>query len=189
MSNAPSVPIPFALAEVVWHAGYGQHSEWSTCPECCGSKTITLTQGNGDQVSLDCACCSRGFNPPTGTIERRVSNRRPVPFICAWVEVRGEEIRYMENTTGSGTIVDSKDLFRDQNACQQRCDELNKLFEEEQERLILATISHKRKDMAWSAHYWGRKVKDLERELELAKKRLGLIKSSVGGRKREEFGT
>ena len=176
-----TIAIPFAIGETVWHCGYGSRVEWETCPECAGTKILTLVRGNGERVTLACAACSHGFEPPLGLVSRRIFERAPTPFLCAWVEVRGSEVRYMETTTGSGSIVDAEDLFHDADECAARCAEINAQHAREEAQRMTANLESKRRDMAWSVFYWGRKVKGLERDLALAKARLDVCRERKGG--------
>jgi len=173
-----SIPIPFAIGETVWFPGYGSREEWETCPDCAGSKVVTLIQGNGSRVDLACASCALGYEPPRGVIARRVSDRRPVPFTCGRVSLDGAKVRYSESPPDATAYasVDAEDLFRDHTACLARCAELNEQYAAEEERRLLANLQHNRRDMAWSARYWGRKVRELERDLALAKARLATSK-------------
>jgi len=88
-----SIEIPFAIGQQVWHVGSGYRQEWIECPECAGTKAITMIQGNGVQVSLACAACSAGYEPPRGVIQRTYYEHRPVQVMLRRVEVRGNEIQ------------------------------------------------------------------------------------------------
>jgi len=90
---ASSIPIPFALGQPLWWVGNGYQEEWVVCPECCGTKVITMVQGNGTAVSLNCAACAVGFMPPTGRVKRVFYRHEPTPFVPRRVEIYGQEIR------------------------------------------------------------------------------------------------
>ena len=171
-----TIPIPFAIGETVWHAGYGSTETFDECPECAGTKTLTLIQGNGERVSLACACCSSGYDPSRGYVKRSVSARTPHPVTLGSISLRGAEITYFEGEYPSGTCLNPQDLFRDQAECQKRCDALNPDADAQEHNRLIANMMDKRGKMAWSVHYWGRKVKDLERNLKAARARLGLCK-------------
>jgi uncharacterized protein YbaR (Trm112 family) len=173
-----SIQIPFDIGEQVWWVGRGHHEEWITCPECNGDKALTLIQGNGEKVSINCACCSLGYEPPTGTIKRNYYHFEPQEFICRTADLSFDDFRYTNNYGDNVNVKDS--LFKTKEECQKRCEELNAEKEKDEERRLLVNTESKRRDMAWSVHYWGRKVGDLKKELEFAQKRLSACKQKKG---------
>jgi len=170
-----SIEIPFNIGEQIWWVGNGYREEWITCPECAGTKVLTLIQGNGEKVSLDCACCSLGYEPPTGTIKRTFYQYEPTPFICQTVEMGfGGDFRYTDVIGQSHEVKGN--LFRTKEECQEQCDKLNLEKEKDEERRLLNNTQSKRRDMAWSVHYWGQMVSKLKKELEAAQARLNVCK-------------
>ena len=185
-NNMPSVPIPFAVGEEVWWVGSGYRKETVICPECCGTKAITMILGNGETVSLDCAMCGPGYNRPTGTIDRTDYRHVPQRIAPTTVRVDGEEITYHTPAPGGGYyVMYIHDMFTDEQECQVRCDELNQKKAMEEERRIISTRNSKRKDMAFSVTYWRGQVKRLEDELHQAKARLSVSKQKEKGDEQE----
>lgn len=176
-----SIPIPFAIGETVWLADNTPYIVTVTCPECAGTKAITLIKGNGEQLSLDCQICedrANGYYNPTGYVRETVHDFKPKKFTCRSVNVRGSEISYSEDEPGAvcrGSVNASK-LYRDYDKCLVHCQELKAERRTADERMLLANISSKRKSLAYSATYWSREVKKLERELEAARARLSVCK-------------
>ena len=186
MTLEASIPIPFALGEPLWHTGYGHREEWIECPECAGSRALTLIQGNGKEVSIACACCSRGFEDPSGTVKRTHYERTPTRFTPRRVSVSGDEIRYSESEPDATAfnMVYATDLYVDRDECANRCEEDNAKHEKAQDELLLRNLVSKRREMAWSVHYWGRQVKTLERDLGRARERLSASKARKKGEER-----
>lgn len=168
--------IPFDISETVWWTGYGYREEWIVCPECNGQKALTLIQGNGDTVSIACANCSQGCEPPLGRIKRAFYHFEPQRFICEKVEMHGYEFWYHDGERN----VSSENLFKTREECEKRCIELNVKKEKEEESKILTNITRNRAKIAWSVHYWGRTVSKLTKELDFAKKRLSECKERKG---------
>ncbi len=173
-----SFPIPFALGETLWWTGYGGHEETITCPECVGTKAVTLTLGNGETYSLACACCGTGWENPRGYLKRNVREYKPTPFIARRVDISSGNIRYRQEDPSATCYrpVDVEDLFRDREACEARCAEKMVGFLSQEEIDIKNRRSRSRKDLTWSVHYWSRMAKDLERELESVRNRLNVCK-------------
>lgn len=176
MSGA--IEIPFAIGETVWSIGSGHREETVVCPECAGTKAITMIQGSGERFSLGCARCGPVYEDPRGYITRTIYEHRPERFVCARVSVDGAEVRYSEAPSSATcyTSRDSADLFRDQAECQARCDVLNAEKAAADREREIANIASKRKDLAWSVHYWQGQIRRLEKQLEAARAALAVCK-------------
>lgn len=173
-----TISIPFAIGQPLWWIGSGYQEEWITCPECAGTRVITMIQGNGEQFAIECAACSLGWEPARGAVKRTFYQHKPTPFIPKRVDISGGEIHYSEaSPDASGySFAYVKDLFASEVACADRCAELNEERTKAAEEQALAQLASKRKNLAWSVHYWGGQVKALERDLERVRTRLGACK-------------
>lgn len=180
-----TIELPFELGVTIWAADTSSHPEWVECPECAGTRVLTLIQGNGEQVSIDCACCRNGYEPSTGRVQTTQWRAAPRPFTPRRFRMDGDEWMFSEESPEAVAYgcyrVDR--LFKDRAACQAECDRMNAEHVKHMEESMLLNLMSKRRDMAWSVHYWGRQVKDLEKNLERAKARLQVcktLKSPVG---------
>lgn len=177
MSN--QIQIPIALGQVVWWTGYGSRTDYIQCPECCGTCVIEMIKGNGERVTLDCGLCSVGYEPPTGKIKQYVYEHTPTPFVAGRVRMDGDEFWYSESPpdASSYSSVKSTDLFASREECQARCDELNRERAKADEEMLLRNISHKRQHLSFSASYWSREVKKLEKQIDAARARINRCKA------------
>ncbi len=173
-----TIELPFAIGEQVWWAGRGHDTVRITCPECDGTKAIDMIKGNGERVMLDCGLCAPGYEQPKGWISQHVYNCKPTPFTPRRWDKSCGEFTFSEADPDSNcfSYTYAKDLFRDRDECQRRCDELNREYAENQEHLMLANIGSKRKSLAFSATYWAQEVARKEKELAAAKTRLSRCK-------------
>ena len=169
-----SIPIPFALNVQVWWTGYGERETWIECPECCGTKKVTMTLGNGEQYALDCQACSLGYDPPQGVIKKRERGHKPTPYTPRRVvEVSSKRTTYSEASPEATcfNVVSSDDLYASKEECQAACAEKDRGFYTEEEQRIRNLLVKARREMAWSVHYWRRKVSELRADLAAAEKR------------------
>ena len=174
-----SLPIPFAIGQKVWWIGQGHNTRVIVCPECMGTKAVTMILGNGTEISLGCRACTSGFNSPTGTRTEIYYEHIPHLFICTDVRAEGRgEFRY---AGGGHDYINSETLFEDHAECIKECDRLNEEKTQQERDRDLQNILGARKDMAWSAHYWTRKRSDLRKELESVERRLAAIKEIKKG--------
>jgi len=173
------IKIPFELGSTLWWTGSGYREEWIECSECVGSKAITMIQGNGTEVSIACACCSHGMERPSGSVKRIFYEHSPMLFVPKRVRVDGGEIMYSSASPGANAYssIDATALFASKEECEARCKELNLERTKYEEERAVANLAPKRRDMAWSAHYWGRQVKRLEEELITCRARLAVCKT------------
>ena len=177
-----SLEIPFAIGQQVWWVGNACREEWITCPECAGTRVITMILGNGEQVSLDCENCTHGYEPATGQVERTYYEHAPMSFIPGRVSVDGDEIRYSESGPDSTGYSSSyaRDLFATKEECQVRCDALNAEKTREREDQSRQILLQSRKKMAWSVSYWREQVTRLRKELAVTEARLAVVKAKKG---------
>lgn len=176
----PCVEIPFAVGSQVWWVGPQYREERITCPECSGERTITLTLGNGSPHVLDCAWCSRGCNPPSGTIARTVCGYEPIEVILKRVMFSGEEPYYVVDA-GRGSTAQPEDLFVSYAECVAACETKRAKFQDDHDKRELAQLLSKRRDLAWSVSYWRNERKKrldelarIEATLDASKRRQGL---------------
>ena len=64
------------IGDVVWTARL-KHCEFrETCPDCLGTKAVTLLLENGERHKLECKTCyPGGFDPPRGYITKWITIR------------------------------------------------------------------------------------------------------------------
>ena len=177
----PSIPIPFAVGEHLWWTGRGSYEKQITCPECVGTKVVTMILGNGDTHALQCACCTRGCGPALGTITRHVREHTPTAFTPARVILGHSGICYSESPPEAMaySYTEAKDLYRDRDECQAACEAKVSDWRTQEQIDIKNMSSRAKKDLTWSVHYWSRMVKDREREAEAARRQLNKCKEKA----------
>lgn len=171
--NTPSIPIPFAIGEKLWHAAPDPDAQWEVCDTCFGKLKITMILGNGERHTLNCAACTLGCGQPSGMIQTHRLRYAPKEFIPTKVSMSGDEFHYSRDE--SGQFAYAKSLTRDRGECQVMCDELNaKHAAEEHTRNIHIRIE-KRRTMAWSVGYWRGQLRKAETEVARLRERLGIV--------------
>ena len=170
-----SIEIPFAVGEQVYWIGYFGREEARECPECCGTKFLTMIQGNGVQVRIDCACCSRGFDGPIGVVKVQVLEHKPTPVTLGEVRVDGKKFSYGINDRGGS--VDSDVLFRLEADCLACCEKKNSENAKYREEQAISHLKSKRREMAWSVHYWQGQVRRFRDDLKRVEDMLGVCKA------------
>ncbi len=159
----------FKIGDKVFQSSYGRHEKWVTCPDCLGSKRVTVVLGDGTEVKIECGgCYPGGYESSLGVIRQydysTQTNERTVTGIC----MRGTEVSYeLNHFEGQCSYYHGNDT--DTFATREEAlayGESKRLENEadENKRLMAKTKDHK--SWAWNATYHRREIKRLERDLE-----------------------
>jgi len=183
-----TLTIPYAIGEECWYIGPGHREIEVPCPDCAGSKRVTLVRGDGTQVSLECNTCQLGYDPPRGFITRTIYECRPRPFIPRRVEVRGDEVTYSASGPEATcfSTVRAEDMFTDRDECAKACEQRNQEHAAEEAAREMANIKSKHRSQAHALHYHGGCIKRLERELEHHRRKWQEIDAKAKARKGKE---
>ena len=174
---AASLPIPFAIGEVVWTPSNGHREGWVTCQVCSGEKFVTMIQGDGTTFAIDCNECGPGYNEPCGKVRRYIYESRPEEFLCAAVsDIQAGVVRYSDG--GQRSYVDASSLFRDKDECAAFCAKDNTAKAAKDDELGTYIRGPNRKSMAFSLSYWQHQKRDHLRHIEWIDARLRLIKEN-----------
>jgi len=177
-----SIPIPFPLGERAWWTGNGHREEWVTCPECAGTRAVTMILGNGEQYSLHCDNCRAGYEPSAGVVKRTFYEHAPQQITLNRVSVDGNKIRYSQESPDATCygVIYAEHLFARQEECQAACDRLNEQRNKEERDRAWQILLQNRQKMAWSVHYWRDRAARLRRELATVEARLAVVKQKKG---------
>jgi hypothetical protein len=166
----------FKIGDTVWFARAGQSATQIKCPDCDGTRRIRLIFANDEQVSIDCAGCSRGYEGPYGTITEYKFKANVVKTKIDGVDQDRNKITYKVNGNeemNSYYSFDSVDIFGTEEEAVQRCQILIKeAVDRERDRLL-----RKEKDTkSWAsnASYHRRCIKDIEKQLAYHKGKLNV---------------
>ena len=167
----------YSVGDTIWHSRYGMNQVVKICPICFGKKEVTLILGNGDEVILECANCSQGYNNPTGTVTEyefiTEANQRTITAINLVITAGGEEREYKSGyeTLNNDDIFDTEEeaLTRSKH----KVEEANKA----QETKIEYLKKDKRRSFAWNASYWLRQIREAEKNIERWEKKAKLCEA------------
>lgn len=176
--SEPTIVLPFAPDAEVWHIGPSYSETYVPCPECAGTRHVTLVLGNGEQHKMPCQACSRGLERPAGRVYHRTAGHRPTKVRLEGLhEYRDGVATYL--TDNKVCILHSAELFATEAECQALCDERNKAVEEALRSTELAVLTQHREHMAFSVTYWRRQRAETIRRLERIEELLGIAKAKA----------
>lgn len=152
----------YQIGQEVWFATWAPTKTYVECPDCAGTGRIRVLMADDTMVSIECAGCSRGYEPPTGYIQ--VYNRQPR---AKHTTVIGVEIRdgKTEWRTTETYCADDGDLFDNEADALERAQEKAAQHDRE-ERERIAQKEKPTRTWAWNAHYHRREIKEAQRRIE-----------------------
>ena len=169
----------YNIDDTVWHASRDSTEKRITCPECFGKKYLTVILGDDSQVTINCAGCARGYDPPEGYVtywEQDINVRQVT--ICK-VEVYLDHIEYgFGGSERRHYKAKDTDFFNTKIEAEIRAQELVKEWNKEQ----LAKIHRKAKNnhtWSWHVYYYRKRIRDAKNTIEYAEKQLDAAKTHV----------
>ena len=173
----------FKIGDEVFFASFDMREAWITCPDCLGKRALTVIMGDDLQVSIDCAGCGRGYEPPTGLItiyrhEPRVTIKKitGVEVCCDGKTNYKIECNY--------TIEEDR-LFAKREDAEKKAEELALKFAED-EKFRMANLKEDRKrTWSWNATYHRGRIRDAERDLVYHRAKLEVAKFKAKEDKKE----
>ena len=169
----------YNIGDKVWYAGRKNTLERVTCPECFGKKYLTVILGDDSKVTIDCAGCASGYDPPKGYVEYYKQTYDVRQITIDGVEMDRKSIQYKYDDFGSHCrIAYNIELFDTKEAAEIRAKELA----EEHNKQELERIHRKEKNnraWAWHIHYYRRMIRDAKETIERAEKKLNVARSKA----------
>lgn len=161
----------FNIGDNVFRANYAPMTEvWIECPECAGTLAHEIILGCGDRVSIDCAECGPGYNPPTGKIRTYEPVASVNQFTVTGMEIREGKTRYYSATSH---VHDDYNTFATHDEAMERAEVLvQEHREREAEKVTRKEKSHK--SWAFNASYHRENIKRCERDIEYHKAKLAV---------------
>lgn len=96
----------FSIGDTVYIGKYTRVTSQVPCPDCAGQRFLTVTLGNGDQHTIECACClerrSWGADYPRGWVEHVELSATTTEATISGVSVTTRGIEY---ETSAGRAV------------------------------------------------------------------------------------
>ena len=158
----------FNIGDKVFKARYGRNEKWVTCPDCFGTKHVTVILGDGTAITIECGGCDPGgYKPSCGVIKQYDYETQVHEHTVTGVTIRASGAEYeLDKFCGGGYWTgNDKDVFGTKEEAhtdgeRQRAEHEN----EENRRLMAKTKDHK--SWAWNYRYHRDCIKRAEKEIE-----------------------
>ena len=152
----------FNIGDTVWLATFQTEEKNLTCPDCAGNGCLTIIMGDGDQHSIQCDTCKRGFEAPTGKVSYYEKTARS--RVCLVTGVRQESGGFRYDLAPS-YWADDTTVFASEDEAVQAAALMATI--DNAEEIAKKTRKHEQnRSWAWNAHYHRRQLKEAQRQLE-----------------------
>lgn len=162
----------FNLGDKVYFIHQGQTEKYTTCPDCCGQKYLTVIMGDDSRVTIPCTGCACGYGDPTGAVRYYEFTADIKLLVVTAVKIGEEEFEYELLVPGGGHYCPKESQVF---ATREEAEERGKALVAEHNQQELDKIKKKhnmRRDWAWNATYYRKEVKRAKEDLERYTKRL-----------------
>ena len=149
----------FSIGATAWFAGYKTVERTQPCNECFGQLFLTVILGDGSQVTIDCAGCARGYDPPLGVITYHEGVIDVRQVIIERVEITVDVVEY-----GFSSCYRSRDLFATQEEAEQRATGLVEQHDQEEKARVFRKEKNNR-SWSWHVHYHRDCIRRLQKDL------------------------
>ena len=171
----------FNIGDRVWFASVQWQQDWIICPDCLGKRFLTVILGDDSQVTVDCAGCQAGYDPPRGkvTVYAYVPEVKQIK-IDGRDERSNEPTEYRFNSFSGGCYTTKENqLFATEEEAKIEAERLKKESEENQEKQI-AQKEKPARTWAWNATYHRGCIKRAEKDLVYHKAKLAAAETHKG---------
>lgn len=156
------------IGDRVWVARAGTTQMERPCRVCDGRLRVTLILGSGEQVAVECAYCSRGFEGSVGVEPYYAWEATAAHYTVTGIEVlrneQGEVVRYQSGGARAYTTFDAADCYATYDDAVASGARLVAQHEAEQEE----QMSRKEKDRrsySWNAGYHLREAEKARKQV------------------------
>ena len=164
----------YNIGDRVWYAGMESREASVVCPECFGKKYLTVILGDDSQVTIDCAGCASGYNPPKGYVTYYENTAFVEQVTITGFDVDADKIRYkfdivrkcndgFHRTLQSG--ADDYKVFGTKEEAEVKAKELAEEHNREKLERINCKEQHNH-TWSWNVHYHRRQIREAKKSIE-----------------------
>jgi len=162
------------IGDTVWVARIKLKDYRIICPDCLGTKAVTLILENGERHILECKiCCPGGYDGPRGYIIKTQYTPDVQLQEIVGIEITSEKTIYRFHDWSTDKVFESRD---------EAIVEANRLREELEtdamQRFIFEKENAKR-TWAWNYSYYKQQIRDAKQTLAYAEARLNVCKQKA----------
>jgi hypothetical protein len=162
----------YDLGDRVWIGTFDTEPSAVTCPDCGGTLFLTVTLFNGDEHTIDCLACERGYDGPQGEI--RIYKREPHCLLREIVGVRLEDDIVKYDVDGRYGLPESEIFDDNMSALKWASERCEQLHQEDLARV--AAKANDQKSWAWNCNYHRAEIRRAQKSLDYHASKLDVAK-------------
>lgn len=162
----------YNIGDVVWFAEMKRVERSVVCPDCFGHKYLTVIKGDGEQVTIDCEGCSRGYEPPRGYVLYNEFVPCVLQVRISQVQIEADAVYYGHE---EGFRVKESELFDNEIDAHERAKVLADGYNKEQLANIHKKDKHN-KTWSWNVCYYQSMIRKAKKDIEYYTKKLNVAK-------------
>jgi hypothetical protein len=177
----------YHIGDKVWFANRKVVQKRELCPDCFGELALTVIKGDGSKVSIECAGCASGFEPPKGYVTYYAHEVAVTEVIIDKIELTSTSVEYYFHEQFSpdhNYYTRHGDIFDTKEEAEKRAEELAKQHNQEELDQIYRKEKHNR-TWSWNAHYHRDCIKRAEKNLAYHTAKLNVAKVKAKEDKQE----
>lgn len=152
----------YEIGQEIWIATWDSTTDYVTCPDCGGTGRIRVIHHDDTMMSIECAGCSAGYEPPKGYVKVYVRHARAEKTTITGVEVRDGKTEWR---SAKSWCLDEADVY-DTEADAFAAALLKAERADREEREKINAKEKPTRTWSWNAHYHRRQIKEAQRNLE-----------------------
>lgn len=161
------------IGSTAWLATHDHEDDWLVCPDCAGTKHLRVLLPDDTMLTIPCAGCAAGYDPPRGYVKAYKRTPRAKLVTITGFEVTNEKTEYH---TSEHWHVRADNLF-DVEADALAAAEKIAADADERERKQIAEKEKPSRTWAWHVHYHRNCIKRAEKEIEYHSAKLGIARA------------
>lgn len=162
------------IGDVVWIARLRHREFQLVCPDCLGTKAVTLLLENGERESLECKTCyPGGYEPPRGFITKTQYQPAADKRSIEAMEVSAQK------TTYRFFDWSCNEVFETEQEAVTAAEALRKEREDEDHKRFVWKKEDARRSWSWECSYHRKQIESAEKQIAYAKAKLTVAKAMV----------
>lgn len=161
----------FNIGDKVWYASFGRVEKHIVCTDCQGQKYLTVIMGDKSEVTIECAGCQSGYDPPKGyniIFDYVMESKRTT---IEKIAINKDSIEYY---TSAGCGADR--VFATKKEADKKAEELGKKYYIEQKHRLENLKENNKRTWSWNTTYHRRQIKEAQKNLEYHTAKLNVAK-------------
>lgn len=165
----------FSIGETVWRASWQSVEKRVTCPDCGGTRVVTIELFDGTRHMIACEGCQSGWMGALGYLTLHDREALVTEGVVTGVQIKRDGVEY---NVDPGYICDAENAFATREEALARAAVLAAEAKAEEEKRVLGK-EKPLKTWAWHVTYYRRQIRDAQDRINYATKQLNMASAKA----------